>query len=92
MKHSFEGIFCPDYCPRGLKDCKPLAQIIATDHTSFYCVGENDGRNRTVEQDRYRVCFKNGDIDRQEDVDRRDLQHAVAVQSMALAAISEEDD
>ncbi len=82
----FENIYCPVYCPRGRDDCESLSQIIAEDHVSFICVGKNNGENRELEQDQYRECFKNGDIDRMEDIDRRDLQHAVAVFSMALAA------
>jgi len=82
----FENIHCPFYCPRGRDDCESLSQIIAQDHMSFICVGKNNGKNREFEQDQYRECFKNDVIDRMEDIDRRDLQHAAAVLSMALAA------
>lgn len=82
----FENIWTPHYCPRGREDCHSLSQIIAEGHTSFICVGINDGSNRKLKQDKYRECFKNTELDRMEDTDRRDLQHAVAVFSMALAA------
>lgn len=82
----YEGIWKPYYCPRGRDDCEAIAQIIAEDHVSFICVGKNNGENRTFKADQYRECFKNAEIDRMEDIDRRDLQHAAAVFSMALAA------
>ena len=88
----FENIWTPVYCPRGRDDCQSLSQIIAQDHVSFICVGVNDGSNREHEPDCFRECFKNGDIDRMEDADRRDLQHAVAVFSMALAATEPTED
>lgn len=85
----FENIWTPIYCPRGRDDCEALSQIISEGHKSFICVGKNDGANRELKQDQFRECFKNSDIDRMEDTDRRDLQHAVAVFSMALAATEE---
>ena len=88
----YEGLFPPGYCPRQRTDCKALSQIIASEHASFLCCGENDGTNRTVEQDRYRVCIKsseNNDI--MQDCDKRDLVHQASVIMGALASIEQTD-
>lgn len=92
MDKSCEGIWRPCYCPRGRTDCESLSQIIAEGHDSFICVGRNDGSTRVVEADEFRECFKNAEIDRMEDADRRDLQGAAAVFSMALAVVDAEDE
>jgi len=91
-RESMEGVFCSNYCPRGRADCQSLSQIVAADHASFICVGRNDGSTRAMEQDEFRECFVNDEIDRMEDADRRDLQHAAAVFSMALAVLSSDAD
>jgi hypothetical protein len=87
-----EGLFPVGYCPRKRTDCQALSQIISTDHTSFFCCGENDGTNRTVPQDKYTLCFKNGEIDQISNNDARDLAHLSAVVSGALAFAAEDTD
>ena len=88
----YEGLFPPGYCPRQRTDCKALSQIIAAEHGSFLCCGENDGTNRTVEQDKYRVCIKSSeDNDTMHDCDKRDLTHQASVIMGALASIEQTD-
>ncbi len=84
-------IYSPDKCLRGLKTCKPLAQIASDDkdQSSFFCCGENDGTGRTLEQDKYTLCFKNGSIDQESHNDKRDLTHHASVIVQALALIEE---
>ena len=84
-----EGIFVPEYCPRGIKDCKSLSQVIAAGHASFICCGEH-GQGKLV-QDKYRVCFKNAEIDDQQDFDKRDITQTLGVLAGALSVIEEKD-
>lgn len=79
------AIELPDTCLRGYEDCEPLAQIASDCGTSFICCGENDGSTRQVEQDRFRVCWKNEDIDEESDWDERDLINTISVLSGALS-------
>lgn len=82
-----EGFHDPLYCPRGMLDCRSLAQIIATGHRSFVCCGENDGTGR-VATDRYRFCHKTEEgVDVLMNHDQRDMAHIAAVYSWALAAV-----
>ena len=87
-----EGLWAPEYCPRGKDDCSSLCQIIAKGHASFMCVGENDPDSREMPQDRFRVCFKNGHVDDMQDYDKRDLMQTNAVLAGALAIIAERED
>lgn len=88
----YEGLFPPGYCPRQRTDCSALSQIIATDHASFLCCGQNDGTTRTVDQDQYRVCIKSSENnDLIQDCDKRDLTHQAAVIMGALASIEQAD-
>jgi len=88
----YEGLFPPGYCPRQRTDCKALSQIIAAEHGSFLCCGENDGTTRTVEQDKYRVCIKSSENnDVMQDCDKRDLTHQASVIMGALASIEQTD-
>lgn len=87
----FEGLMIPEYCPRGRDDCCSLNFIIAHGHESFICCGANDGENREVDQDKYRVCFKNKIIDDMQDYDKRDLTQTAAVLLGGLAIIENHD-
>ena len=80
------GIVLPDSCPKGLCDCSPLAQIVSDDGVSFICSGHNDGTNRVINADRFRVCFKNDQIDDMTDFDDRDMIDTISVMSQALSA------
>lgn len=83
-----EGFHDPLYCPRGRDDCKSLAQIIADEHRSFVCCGENDGRGVHVRTDMYRMCHLTEEgVDVMMNHDQRDLSHLAAVYSWALAAV-----
>jgi len=84
-------IYLPEKCLRGLKTCQPLAQISAENAASFFCCGENDGTERHHEQDKYTLCFKNGDIDQESHNDKRDLTHNASVLVQALSIIEEKD-
>lgn len=51
---------CPD-CPRGLKTCVPLDNVIADEGAkSFVCVGLNDGSDRMVLGDYLTLCVRAG--------------------------------
>lgn len=55
-----------DICHRCRTDCTPLANLSADDNqppTSFICVGVNHPGSRTVPQDRFTLCWKNGAVD-----------------------------
>lgn len=91
-KSDYEGVFTTGYCPRERLDCKSFSQVIAQDHASFICCGENNGEGRTVNQDKYRVCVKSSEsIDSIQDCDKRDLMHQASVIMGALAVIEETD-
>jgi len=77
----------PFDCPRGRADCRALSNIIAGKKTSFFCCGENNGENRTVQQDKYTVCFKGEFRDCMDHYDKRDLIHHSSVMIRALAVI-----
>ena len=77
----------PYKCPRGRNNCIALSNIIADDRSTFFCCGENNGETRTVEQDKYTVCFKGEGRDEESHNDKRDLHHNAAVLIQALAVI-----
>lgn len=83
--------YLPEKCLRDRGDCQPLAQIASTCGTSFYCCGKNDSSTRTVEQNKYTVCFKGQYRDSISGNDKRDLTHNAAVLIQALAIIEEDD-
>lgn len=80
----------PFECPRGLKDCISLANIISDDKRSFYCCGENNGDHRTVKQDKYTTCFKGPHRDEMCNSDKRDLVHRAATILQAIAVIEKD--
>ena len=85
-------------CWRNRKDCEPIHCIDAVPEgtneeqmfnfeyipTSFVCTGCNTSERRTVNQDRYRLCFKNGTTDEMSDNDLQDLTSIIAVVGAAL--------
>ena len=79
----------PEKCPRGLKTCKPLSQIVSDGEVSFFCCGENDGSMSKIPEDRFTVCFKGEFRDQMSFNDRRDLTHQAAVIVQALAITEE---
>ena len=82
-------IMFPEKCLRGLKACQPYSQIASTCGTSFFCCGENDGSGRSIEQDKYTLCFKGEFLDTTSNHDKRDLVHQASVIMQALAIIEE---
>ncbi|CAN8141085.1 hypothetical protein THIOSC15_2720009 [uncultured Thiomicrorhabdus sp.] len=85
-------------CWRGRNDCEPIhcidAEPPATSEEdilefnyqpiSFVCCGCNTSENRTLEQDKYRLCFKNKETDEMSDNDLQDLTSIISVISAAL--------
>jgi hypothetical protein len=80
-------ISIPFDCPRKRTDCRSLSNIIADDNSTFFCCGENNGESRSVEQDKYTVCFKGEYRDAIDHYDKRDLIHHSSVMMQALAAV-----
>ena len=75
----------PDKCLRNLSDCSPLSQIVSDCGNSFICCGINDINSRAVEQDMFRVCWKNTVINDRTDWDRRDITDTISVLAQALS-------
>lgn len=85
-------------CWRGRTDCQPIHCIDGTDENpseedffnmtyevnSFICCGENDGTTRALPQDKYRLCFKNDEVDEMSDNDLQDLTSVAAIITQAL--------
>lgn len=85
-------------CHRGRKDCEPIHCIASEpdditeeqymnfdyDPPSFVCCGCNTSENRQVDQDIYRLCFKNSATDEMSDNDMQDLTSIISVISAAL--------
>lgn len=78
----------PYKCPRGRKDCLSLSLIQGAN--SFFCCGQNDGKNITVEQDKFTLCFKGEFDDRMAHYDKRDLLHESSVIIRALAVVEKD--
>jgi len=66
----------PKKCIRRLNDCKPLSLIVASDK-SFICCGLNKERN--IDSDIFRHCFKNDFTDSMYDYDKKDCLSIIAV-------------
>jgi hypothetical protein len=49
------------------------------------CCGHIEKDYRTIPQDRFRVCWKNVDVDEMGDYDRRDLTDTLSVIAQALS-------
>lgn len=80
-------ILIPYECPRNRDDCVALSNIISDNGASFFCCGENNGKTRRVEQDKYTVCFKGEHRDCIDHYDKRDLIHHSSVMMQALAVV-----
>lgn len=52
---------------------------------SFVCVGWNRPQDRTVQQDRFTLCWKNGAVDERGHWDKRDLIDTMSVIAQALS-------
>lgn len=80
-----EGVFVTCICPRGLDDCESIYHIISEGRGSFVCCGISDPKTRELEQDKYRLCFKNSETDTCSDNDDQDLKDLILVASYALS-------
>ena len=80
------GIYLPVECLRDREDCVSISQLVSSCKGSFMCVGHNDPESRKLEQDRFRVCFKNEVIDELQDWDDADMKDQISVLSYALSA------
>ena len=84
----------PYDCPRKRNDCIALSNIVADSEASFFCCGENNGKNIHVKQDRFTLCFKGEHDHRLSYNDKRDLMHnsAVIIQALAVVEKAHEDE
>jgi len=78
-------IILPKKCLRNLDDCQPISQICADDNSSFVCCGLNDGSTRKFKLDKFRLCWKNEEINEMSDWDKRDLTDTASVIVQALS-------
>jgi len=74
---------------RGRKDCRPIANIVSDEEPlTFICCGENDGKTREYQQDKYRICIKDRcSYGTRQDVDKRDIIDEMSVLAQALSVI-----
>lgn len=79
-------------CMRCRTDCAPLANLSADEPSddgaapaSFVCVGLNALHSRTMPQDRFTLCWKNGAVDERGHWDKRDLLDTMSVIAQALS-------
>ena len=77
----------PEKCLRDYSNCNPLSQIESNDKGSFVCMGENDGSNRVVPQDKFTLCWKNEAFDECSHWDKRDLTDTASVILQGLSVI-----
>jgi hypothetical protein len=78
-----EPIHCIDSAPEDTKD-DDIWEFNYTP-TSFVCSGCIKNESRVVNQDIYRLCFKNKCSDEMTDNDVQDLSSVIAVAAQALA-------
>lgn len=79
------GINLPDRCLRDRGDCRPLAQVASEGLESFICCGHNMAVSRSIPTDRFRVCWKNDQVDELSDWDERDMKDTISVLAQALS-------
>jgi len=76
----------PKKCMRKLNDCNPLSLILAIDK-SFICCGLNKERN--IESDIFRHCFKNDSTDSMYDYNKKDLLSIIAVLAESMNIVEQ---
>ena len=76
-------MLCSEVCPKNT-DCIPLSNVIASDGSSFVCVGLHGETKEECPQDIYRHCFKSQATDSVFDYDAYDLKSVISVMSEAL--------
>ena len=86
-------------CWRNREDCEPIQCIDGTNEEltqeqyetfnympdSFVCSGCVKPKDRIIDQDLYRVCFKNRESDEMSDNDMQDLSSLMVVISSAMS-------
>ena len=77
----------PVHCIEGVDESVTEEQYMSLDFEpdSFVCSGIIATDKREVEQDCYRLCFKNHVVDEMSDNDEQDLTHLINVASAALS-------
>lgn len=80
------GLYLPENCLRGAKDCTPLAQIESDCKKSFVCSGHNAPESREWPDDKFRLCWKNSHVDESGDYDYSDMKDTISVLAQALSA------
>ena len=77
-------MLCNKKCPRHTP-CQPISNVVATDSSSFVCVGLHGEEKPNFPEDRFRHCFKSaGGTDTMHDYDSYDMKSVVSVFSEAL--------
>lgn len=77
-------MLCRTECPKGTK-CRPLANVVADDESSFVCVGFHNEEKEKYQQDRFRHCFKSAaNTDSCFDYDEYDMKSVISVMADAL--------
>jgi hypothetical protein len=82
------GIVDPVGCPRGCRDCAPLARYASPKFESFMCCGETS--SAPVPTDRLRLCIKSTHatgVDLLVNLDERDTVHTASVLLAGLSAL-----
>lgn len=76
-------MLCSEKCPKNT-DCIPLSNVIASDKSSFVCIGLHGGEKKEYPEDIYRHCFRSETTDSVFDYDAYDLKSVISVMSEAL--------
>ena len=76
-------MICSEECPRKT-DCKPISNVVASDNSSFVCMGYHNEYKKDYPQDRFRHCFKSESTDSIFDYDEYDLKSVISVMSESL--------
>ncbi len=88
-KRIFDGVvLTPKGCPRELTDCLPLSRVASPEYESFMCCGETTEGQRTVPDDRFRLCILSthrSGVDLTVNLDKRDV---IDTASVLLGALS----
>ena len=80
------GTTTENKCYRCRQDCMPLSNISGGEKAeSFICVGYNQKCDRSVDADRFTLCWKNDVVDERGHWDRRDLLDTQSVIAQALS-------
>lgn len=82
------SIELPEKCLRGydVDACYPLSQIESDEKpVTFICCGMSNSSTRSVDTDKYRVCFKSVYTDTCYDYDIIDIVDTISVLSRALS-------